>query len=157
MTLTKAPVVKAQMLIRRPARDVFEAFVDPAVTSQFWFTKGSDRLEAGKSVNWEWGMYGFSVDVDVKKIEPGRHIVIEWPGKDAPETVEWTFDARPDDTTFVTITSYGFTGTGDEIVAKALDVMGGFSLVLAAAKAWLEHGININIVADHAPDAVISD
>jgi hypothetical protein len=26
--------------------DAFEAFVNPAVTSRFWFSKGSSRLEA---------------------------------------------------------------------------------------------------------------
>jgi len=31
--------------------------------------------------------------------------------------------------------------------------MGRFSLVLAGLKAWLEHGIELNLVADHAPDA----
>jgi uncharacterized protein YndB with AHSA1/START domain len=30
---------KAEMLIRRPVAEVFEAFVDPAVTTRFWFTK----------------------------------------------------------------------------------------------------------------------
>jgi uncharacterized protein YndB with AHSA1/START domain len=29
---------------------VFEAFVDPAITSKFWFTKGSGRLETGKQM-----------------------------------------------------------------------------------------------------------
>ena len=30
-----APIVRAEMLIRRPAADVFEAFVDPAITTKF--------------------------------------------------------------------------------------------------------------------------
>ena len=31
---------------------------------------------------------------------------------------------------------------------KIVDLTGGFALVLAAAKAYLEHGIDLNIVAD---------
>jgi hypothetical protein len=31
---------------------------------------------------------------------------------------------------------------------KVVDSTGGFALVLAAAKAYLEHGIDLNIVAD---------
>jgi hypothetical protein len=31
---------------------------------------------------------------------------------------------------------------------KAVDLTGGFALVLVAAKAYLEHGINLNVVAD---------
>ena len=46
----QGPVAHAQMLIRNPVAQVFEAFVDPAVTSRFWFTKGSGRLQAGKQI-----------------------------------------------------------------------------------------------------------
>ena len=42
------------------------------------------------------------------------------------------------------------------MVKEAIDSMQGFSLVLAGAKAFLEHGIELNLVADHAP-AVIDD
>jgi len=59
------PVAKAGMLIRKPVAEVFEALVNPAITSRFWFSKGSSRLEESKQVRWEWGMYDFSVPVDV--------------------------------------------------------------------------------------------
>lgn len=154
MTLQNAPVVKAQMLIRRPAAEVYEAFVDPAVTTKFWFTHSTGRLETGKEVRWSWEMYGASAPVSVKALEPGKRILIEWPdhhGKPCP--VEWLFAARADGTTFVTITNWGFSGTDDEAVSQAIDSMGGFSLVLAGVKAWLEHNVALNLVADHAPDA----
>lgn len=67
--------------------------------------------------------------------------------------MEWEFSPRGDDSTFVTITASGFTGTDEEKVAQAIDAMGGFSLVLAGCKAFLEHGIELNLVADHNPDA----
>jgi uncharacterized protein YndB with AHSA1/START domain len=35
MQLTKAPIARAEMLVRKPARDVFEAFVDPQSASKF--------------------------------------------------------------------------------------------------------------------------
>jgi uncharacterized protein YndB with AHSA1/START domain len=41
--LTQTPMATAEMLIRRPVPEVFEAFVNPAITSKFWFTKGSGR------------------------------------------------------------------------------------------------------------------
>lgn len=49
MTLESAPVARAQVMIRRPAAEVFEAFVDPGVTTRFWFTKSSGRLEPASS------------------------------------------------------------------------------------------------------------
>ena len=47
-------VVEAQMLIRKPIAQVFEAFVNPEITTKFWFTKSSGRLALGKKVRWDW-------------------------------------------------------------------------------------------------------
>lgn len=151
----QAPVVKAQMLIRKPVAEVFEAFVDPAITSRFWFSKGSGRLEAGKQVRWDWEMYGVFAQVDVKAIEENKRILIEWDGPDNPNSVEWTFEPRGTDQTFVTVKNWGFGGEPDAVVAAAIDSMGGFSLLLAALKAFLEHGIELNLVADRNPDAIV--
>ena len=134
MELETAPVAKSEMLMRRPVSEVFEAFVDPAITSRFWFTKGSGRLEPGKEVTWEWEMYNFSVQVEVREIDNDKRIVVEWGAYDEASTIEWTFTARPDNTTFVSITNSGFAGTGDEIVKKALDSTEGFTFVLADSK-----------------------
>lgn len=153
MELQTVPVAKTEMLIRKPASEVFEAFVDPALTSKFWFTKGSGRLEPGGSVRWEWEMYNVSVDVTVKAIEQNKRILIDWGAPGAPTTtVEWIFTSRPDRTTLVSITNSGFSGEGDEVVRQALDSVGGFTLVLAASKAFLEHNINLNLIADRFPD-----
>jgi uncharacterized protein YndB with AHSA1/START domain len=154
LRLTTAPVVKTGMLIRKPAHDVFEAFVNPDITTKFWFTKSSGRLEAGKQLQWEWEMYGISFPVTVKAIEPDRRILIEWPGYTSPTTVEWIFAQQPDGTTFVTITNQGFVGDGDTLVKQATDSMQGFSLVLAGLKALLEHNVRLNLVADRYPKGI---
>ena len=146
------PVAKSEMLIRRPVQEVFEAFIDPAITSRFWFTKGSARLEAGKEGQWDWEMYNFSVPVRVKEVEQNKRIVVEWDAYEDPSTIEWVFTARPDNTTFVSITNSGFGGTAEEAVKKALDSTEGFTFVLAGLKAWLEHGIELNLVRDRFPD-----
>ena len=151
------PVAKAQMLIRRPAADVFEAFVDPAITRRFWFSKGSGRLEPGAAVTWSWEMYGVSAPVTVKEIEPGRRISIDWGEPDEASEVDWRFEPRGDDRCFVTVRNSGFKGDPERRIEQALDSTGGFNLVLASAKAWLEHGIELNVVLDHAPDSLVSD
>ena len=81
MQLTKAPVMKTGMLIRRPVADVFEAFIDPAITTNFWFTKSTGRLEVGREVRWAWEMYGIDIPVKVIAVEPEARLVIEWPGQ----------------------------------------------------------------------------
>jgi len=52
----------------------------------------------------------------------------------------------------VSVTNRGFSGDAGEIVKQALDSTGGFNLVLAGAKAFLEHHINLNLMADRFPD-----
>ena len=148
------PTVQAQMLVRRPIDDVFNAFVDPAITTRFWFTRSSGKLEPGAKVTWAWEMYGVSAEVHVRAIEQPSRILIEW-GEPAT-VVEWQFTSLRAEATLVQISNTGFQGTEDEVVGMALDAMGGFSLVLAALKAWLEHGIALNLVADRNPEAHVS-
>ncbi|WP_198666880.1 SRPBCC family protein [Taibaiella helva] len=138
--------VEAQMLIRKPAAEVYQAFIDPAITTHFWFTHASGMLEEGKTVTWEWRMYQVSTEVKVRELVPGRKIVIEW--QDPPVTVEFTFDAQTENTTYVVIRNYGFREQGDELVRAINDNTGGFTTVLDGLKAYLEHGIELNLVAD---------
>ena len=152
MKIQHVPIAKTEMLIRKPVSEVFEAFVNPAITSKFWFTKGSGRLQAGKQIRWDWEMYNHSVEVSVKAIEENKRILIEWGAADARTTVEWLFTSRTDNNTLVSVTNSGFSGDGDEVVKQALDSTGGFTLVLAGAKAFLEHDINLNLIADRFPD-----
>jgi uncharacterized protein YndB with AHSA1/START domain len=149
MTLTHAPVARVTMLIRRPVEEVFRAFVDPEVTTRFWFSRASGRLAPGQTVTWYWDRYGVSGDVKVTALEENRRIVIEW-----PTPVEWTFTPRGRDATFVTILASGFTGNDDEKVAQALDSTEGFTLAISACKALLEHGIELRVVADKSPDGI---
>lgn len=141
-------VVKAEMLIRRPITDVFNAFVDPAVTTRFWFTKSSGKLEAGKRIRWDWEMYGVHDEIAVQALEPDRRIVFEWSFPDS-NLVEWTFMPHAKGA-LVSVVNSGFKG--EDVVAQALDATQGFNIVLCAAKAWLEHGIELNAIADKAPD-----
>ena len=151
MQLNVAPIAKAEMQIRKPVAEVFEAFVNPAITSRFWFTKGSDRLDAGKEVSWEWEMYNFSVQVKVKELDRNKRLVVEWSAYEAPSTIDWKFTALPDNTTFVSVTNSGFSGDADQVVKQALDATEGFAFVLAGAKALLEHDVELNLVRDRFP------
>jgi uncharacterized protein YndB with AHSA1/START domain len=148
-TLNSKLVVKAEMMIRKPVNDVFQAFIEPSTTTKFWFTKSSGRLEKGKHVRWEWEMYGVSDNIFVKDIEENKRIFIE---SSDGTTVEWMFTPRNEQETMVSISNSGFSGNGDEIVARAIDSMGGYTMVLCGLKAYLEHSIILNLVLDKAPD-----
>ena len=154
MRIEHTPSAKAEMLIRRPVAEVFEAFVNPAITAKFWFAKSSGRLEAGKQIRWDWEMYNASAQVSVKAVERNRRILIEWSGR-GTTTVEWLFTPRTDDTTFVSITHAGFSGDGDEVVKNAMDSVGAFTLVLCGLKALLEHEVILNLIADRSPERLL--
>lgn len=139
------------MLIRKPAADVFEAFIDPGITTKFWFTKSTGRLEPGKHITWTWEMYDVSIAVEVKEIEPNKRILLDWGNYGAMTSVEWIFTPYDDDKTYVTITNSGFQGDGDKVLRDALDSTGGFTWVLAGLKAFLEHQIELNVIGDAFP------
>jgi uncharacterized protein YndB with AHSA1/START domain len=149
------PVAKAQMLIRKPVANVFEALIDPAITTRFWFSKSSGRLEVGKRVRWDWEMYGVGTNVDVKAIEPNKRILVEWDGPDRPNQVEWSFESKGDDRTFVLVKNWGFSGEPDDAVSEAINSTEGFTFVLAALKAFLEHDMDLDLVLDHSPNALV--
>src|SRR5690242_3113948 len=133
MTETKIPTVETQMLIRKPAAAVFQAFLDPTITTNFWFTQSSGPLEIGKTITWEWEMYGVSTKVLVKDIIPNKKISIEW-GEPATN-VDFEFTALTQETTYVVIKNYGFRETGDELISVIKDSTGGFTTVLDGLKA----------------------
>jgi len=140
---------EAQMLIRKPVAEVFEAFIDPSITKNFWFTKGSSRLEVNKKVTWEWEMYNVSTTVVAKEILKNDKILFEW--SDPTKTVEFRFKPLGDGSTFVTVTESGYDKTGDELLAAIKDSTSGFTIVLDGLKAFLEHNINLNLIADKFP------
>ncbi len=154
LQLTQAPVAKAEMLIRKPPAEVFEAFINPEITRRFWFTKSSGSLEAGKHVVWTWEMYDMSIDVKVKEVEPNKRILVEWGNYGSMTVVEWVFTPYENDTTYVTITYSGFQGYGDKVVNDALDSKGGFTWVLAGLKALMEHNLELNAIADAFPQGL---
>ena len=149
--LSEPPVVFVDIRVRAPVERVFQAFVDPAVTTHFWFTKSSGKLEAGGRVRWDWEMYGVGADVEVKAIEPNRRILIEWSFPNS-NLVEFVFTPRSDGSTQVAITNDRFKGDCDAAVAAAIESMGGFAFVLSGLKAWLEHGLELNLIEDKFPD-----
>lgn len=140
--------VEAQMLIRKPIEEVFNAFINPKVTTNFWFTKSTGKLEEGKTATWEWEMYGVKTTVNVLQIIRNQLIKTEW---GEPSTnVDYEFKEM-EKGTLVVIKSYGYSQTGEELLKVINDNTGGFTTVLDGCKAYLEHGINLNLIEDKFP------
>ncbi len=100
-------------------------------------------------------MYDLSVRVSVKELEQNRRILIEWDMFGTSTTVEWLFTPIEANATFVSISSTGFKGNGNEIVGQVIGCTEGFALVLSGLKVFLEHNIILNLVLDRFPDQKI--
>lgn len=152
--LASQPVAKASMLIRKPVPEVFEAFVNPDITSQFWFSRGSGRLDTSKPVTWYWDDYNVSAEISCHAIIKDKLIFFTWPAPgDVVTTVELTFSRRGNNATFVSVEEKGWLAGDRKVVEIVVGQTEGWTLVLSGLKAWLEHGIHLNVVADHNPDA----
>ena len=142
---------KAEMLISKPVSEDFQAFIDPEITSKFWFTKGSGKLEQDQQTEWTWEMYGFSLTVTTHVLQENKKIVVEWGNPEESTLVEWVFTPLDENETFVSITNSGFKGDTDKIIDQVRNSTEGFTLVLAGAKAYLEYKLQLNLVLDRFP------
>lgn len=142
----------AKTRIRRPPSEVFAAFADAKAMSKFWFTRRDDGLKAGESVTWYLGSGkdAISFDVYVKDLSHPNKIVIEWENGGKMTQVTWSITETEEGDCILMIEESGFTGDRDAIIERVLDSTGGFNQVIIAAKALIEHGVAMNLVADHA-------
>lgn len=145
------PLVDVELLVRKPAAEVWQAFADPEQMTRFWLGGASGPMEPGAELHWVFKVAGAEADVLVAAAEPGRLLDWNW---DDGQRVRATFDER-NDGTLVRIRVSGFTG--DEAAANAVDASSGFTLVLASLKQYLEHGVEGDLMYDRFPDADYSD
>jgi len=135
--------------VARPCAEVYEAVADPAQLSKYFTTGGArGRLEPGTEVTWDFHDFPGAFPVTVVDADPPRRIIIEWEGNattDPSGTTRTTFEFEPidDDTrTLVTITESSWQPTPDG-AKSAFGNCEGWTGMLAALKAWVEHGINL--------------
>lgn len=135
--------------VARPCAEVYEAIADPEQLSRYFTTGGArGRLEAGTTATWDFHDFPGAFPVRVLEAEPPRRIVIEWDGEattDPAGATRTTFELEPldgDTRTLVTITESSWRPTV-EGARRAFGNCTGWSGMLAALKAWVEHGINL--------------
>lgn len=147
--------------IARPVAEVFEAVADPTQLSRYFTTGGArGRLETGATVSWDFHDYPGAFPVKVVEVVPNERIVLEWaagesdpPNVDEDGRAEWadagynttvtmTFKALEGGRTLVEIAEEGWRETQGGLQGSYANCQG-WSQMLAALKAWLEHGINL--------------
>ncbi|MGC0274810.1 SRPBCC domain-containing protein [Pseudactinotalea sp. Z1739] len=135
--------------IGRPREQVYEAVADPEQLSRYFTTGGAQgRLSAGVEVTWDFADFPGAFGVRVLEADPPRRIVIEWSGEattgeDGTSRTTFEFEPIDDGTrTLVTITESSWQPTRAGARA-AFDNCEGWTSMLNALKAWMEHGINL--------------
>ena len=147
--------------IAKPVHDVFETVADPAKLSNYFTTGGAKgRLETGATVTWDFHDFPGAFPVEVVEVVPDEKIVLKWSASegeapnlsDTDETiadagyktkVTMTFTPLEGDTrTLVEIREEGWRENQGALEASYGNCQG-WAQMLAALKAWVEHGINL--------------
>lgn len=135
--------------IAKPCSEVYEAVADPEQLSRYFTTGGAQgRLEPGTEVSWDFADFPGAFPVQVLEADPPRRLVIAWDGEETTDDsgrTTTTFEFEPidgDNRTLVTITESSWQPT-DKGASRAFGNCEGWTGMLAAMKAWLEHGINL--------------
>ena len=149
---------KVAINIAKPRHEVFEAVADPASLSHYFTTGGAKgRLETGATVTWDFHDFPGAFPVDVVEVVQDEKIVLQWqanegdpPNVDGGEmtestyktTVTMTFSDLDGGRTKVQIAEEGWRETDGALKASYGNCQG-WSQMLCALKAWVEHGINL--------------
>ena len=144
--------------IAKPVHEVFEAVADPQKLSQYFTTGGAQgRIEEGATVTWDFHDYPGAFPVYVTEVVPDERIVLEWQASEgeAPNveggepkdadyrtTVTMNFKALEDGRTLVEIAEEGWRENQGALKASYGNCQGWTGMLLAL-KAWLEHDINL--------------
>ena len=135
-------VATSQLLIRRPVREAFDAFVNPDTITRFWLKATTGPLEPDAVVDWAFLVPGATETVRVTAFEPEREISFAW--SDGVH-VQLSFTALASAETRVTFEARGFADAAATVGATE-----GFTIVLCDLKTLLETGTSANLVADKA-------
>ncbi|WP_308639941.1 SRPBCC family protein [Paenibacillus silvisoli] len=125
--------------INRPARELFEAFADPAKIGCFWFSSSSERWEQGKTITLRYEEYNAVVDMKMLEIEADKRIVFQWAGEANIVTI--TLEEQEDGGTIIAVLEDGFQENDPELISKIVDNKEGWVFVLSCLKAYLESGV----------------
>ncbi len=135
--------------VSRPPREVYDAVADPAQLSRYFTTGGAKGwAETGATVTWEFGDFPGPFPVEIDEAVPGERIALRWPAHEEgskPCMTSVVFAFAPVDEgrrTKVSVTESGWSDTPAGEKAAYGNCMG-WSQMLIALKAWVEHGINL--------------
>jgi uncharacterized protein YndB with AHSA1/START domain len=139
-------VAKAKMLIRCPASEVFDAFVQAERITQFWLQSTTGPLAQGASVEWQFMVPGAKERVNVTSFVRPSHLAFTW--VEGGLAVDMQFIEEQSGITIASVDVTGFQDEGG--MEQVVNASEGFSIVLCDLKVLLETGRSANLVKDKA-------
>jgi len=134
--------IKTALQISKPVNEVFEAIVDPRKMSNYFISKSSGRMEAGREVKWKFPEFDMEFPVRVGKIDSNKYISFYWDLDGIELKVEITLTPKANNSTLVNITEKS-RNDDDAGIKWLMGNTEGWANFLACLKAYLEYGINL--------------
>lgn len=130
-----------KMEIMKPAREIFEAFVDPEKNGNFWFSSSSERWEQGKTITLRYDEYDAEGDIDILEIVENQKIVYQWGAEEGePHLVTITLRETDRGSTIVEVNEEGFDENDADFIDALVDNKEGWVYMLTCLKGYLEYG-----------------
>ncbi|WP_082232863.1 SRPBCC domain-containing protein [Halobacillus massiliensis] len=130
----------SKMRIHKSADKIFEAFVDPELIGNFWFSSSSERWEEGKTITLRYEEYEAQGDIDIIELQEHKKIVFK---SEDNHKVTINFVQEDGNSTIVEVNEEGFEGSNENLMNELLDNKEGWVYMLACLKGYMEYGINL--------------
>jgi uncharacterized protein YndB with AHSA1/START domain len=132
-----------KMKIFKPAKEVFEAFVDPSRIGKFWFSSSSERWEQGKTITLRYDEYDAQGDIKIMEIEEKKKIVFRWGYDREGHVVTITLNESDNASTIIEVNEEGFNENDDQLISNLLANKEGWVYMLTCLKGYLEYSVDL--------------
>ncbi|TDL31223.1 hypothetical protein E2R51_14805 [Jeotgalibacillus sp. S-D1] len=129
----------SKMRIKKSAKEIFEAFVDPQKIGGFWFSSSSERWQEGKTITLTYEEFGAEGDIKIIELQENKKIVFEWAGN---HTVTINLITE-NGSTIVEINEEGFDDNDEDLISQLVDNKEGWVYMLTCLKGYLEYGVSL--------------
>lgn len=133
---------KVAVRINKPLAEVFKAFTDNTIISNYFVTEASAPIRAaGDKIIWKWGEH--SSEITITEYTENKSVAFSWQGYKVEYDVHCSFEfEEKDGKTKVTVTEEGWQ-KDDEGIVSSLANSEGWTDMLSSMKAWVQYGIDL--------------
>ena len=129
-----------QLKILKPIKEVLEAVINHEKMSKYFISSGTGRMEAGKTITWEFADYNAVLDIKVESVSKNE-ITFFWSASGVETKVIFNF-LKEGNNTILKITEDGWN-KDDEGIERALEQTKGWAQMSVCLKGYMEFGVSL--------------